>query len=96
MGGYTAGEGIELTNFGHPDHVAVRDKLQWLEYRHLPEHLQEVSKPFCELGHLISGPMGLRGDQAILALQHLIDAKDCAVRAAKTQADKLASSEDRP
>lgn len=39
--------------------------LQFFTYDHLPESLQTVSRPFCELAYL----------------RKLLEAKDCAVRA---------------
>ena len=39
--------------------------LRYFRYDHLPAHLQEVSKPFCET----------------TALRKLLEAKDCYVRA---------------
>lgn len=54
--------------------------LQFFEYSHLPEKLQQVSRPFCELAtHIIeilpSNP------ERTTALRKLLEAKDCAVRA---------------
>lgn len=63
-------------------HPSICEKLQWFEHGHLPEHLAEVSEKFAELAHQLVGPLALSGPQTTLALQHLIDAKDCAVRAA--------------
>lgn len=84
---FTKGEGVSLaTEWDAPMiHVEVREKLRWFEYGHLPADLQEVSKPFADLAHLITGPFGLRGPQLMIGLQHLLEAKDCAVRAAKAQ-----------
>ena len=54
--------------------------LQFFSYEHLPEHLQQVSKPFCDLAfdivkHLPSNP------ERVVCLRKLLEAKDCAVRA---------------
>lgn len=68
-------------------HPAICEKLQWFDSQHLPEHLAEVSRKFESLAHELVGPLALAGPQATLALQHLIDAKDCAVRAAKVRHD---------
>ena len=53
--------------------------LQFFEYKHLPPHLQEVSKPFCELANniVLSFP---RNPERTVALRKLLEAKDCAVR----------------
>lgn len=55
--------------------------LQYFEYEHLPPELQEQSKPFHDLAEQIvaSTPRNTMRD---LALLKLIEAKDCAVRAA--------------
>lgn len=54
--------------------------LQFFVYEHLPQHLQVVSKPFCDLAsHMVetlpSNP------ERTTALRKLLEAKDCAVRA---------------
>jgi len=54
--------------------------LRYFKYDHLPEHLQEVSKPFCEMAQQIaSGPTS--GPETTTALRKLLEAKDCYVRA---------------
>jgi hypothetical protein len=55
--------------------------LQFFEYKHLPEHLQLVSRPFCELAHLMSGELPTNAE-SVTCLRKLLEAKDCAVRAA--------------
>lgn len=54
--------------------------LQFFEYAHLPEKLQNVSRPFGELAKEIveSLPDNL---ERTTALRKLLEAKDCAVRA---------------
>ena len=54
--------------------------LQFFEYKHLPEHLQVISKPFCELAHSIVETLP-QNPEATTALRKLLEAKDCAVRA---------------
>lgn len=54
--------------------------LQFFKYDHLPKHLQDVSKPFCELAHKIYQDSG-DDPMADMALFKLLEAKDCAVRA---------------
>ena len=65
-------------------HPAARALLAFFEYEHLPDRLQGVSAPFCELAHLLvqPGELGLEGAEATTALRKLLEAKDCAVRAA--------------
>lgn len=54
--------------------------LRHFEYQHLPPHLQEVSKPLCDLAHALA--VVLPGDPETTAgLRKLLEAKDCFVRA---------------
>lgn len=53
---------------------------QFFEYAHLPEHLQEVSKPFCELAAWAMEKLP-RNPERTVALRKLLEAKDAAVRA---------------
>lgn len=54
--------------------------LQFFEYKHLPEHLQAVSKPFGELARQIVETLPSNPERTV-ALRKLLEAKDCAVRA---------------
>ena len=54
--------------------------LQFFAYEHLPEHLQEVSKPFSELAQRIVDTLPMNPERTV-ALRKLLEAKDCAVRA---------------
>lgn len=69
--------------------------LQFFAYRHLPPHLANVSRPFCELAHALvlgdnaaeagtcttgAGPLP-RNPERTVALRKLLEAKDAAVRA---------------
>lgn len=54
--------------------------LQWFEYDHLPEKLQEVSRPFCDLAVHVAETIQ-RGPERTVALRKLLEAKDAAVRA---------------
>jgi hypothetical protein len=54
--------------------------MQFFSYAHLPQHLQEVSAPFSNVAwHIVATLPENR--QRELALEKLIEAKDCAVRA---------------
>ncbi len=55
--------------------------MQFFVYDHLPPKLAAVSGPFCDLaGHIIESlPMN---PERTVALRKLLEAKDCAVRAA--------------
>lgn len=64
-------------------HPAVENLLRFFEYEHLPPRLQVVSQPFHGLAHrLASDDLGLKGTELTVALRKLLEAKDCAVRAA--------------
>jgi hypothetical protein len=62
----------------HPDDAHL---LQFFTYAHLPEHLQAVSRPFCELATAMVHGMKLEGPELTAGLRKLLEAKDCAVRA---------------
>lgn len=53
--------------------------LQFFEYSHLPERLQEVSKPFGELAKHLDAVLPANAETTV-ALRKLLEAKDCAVR----------------
>ena len=53
--------------------------LKWFEYKHLPEHLQSISKPFNNLAVLIVTAID-SGPERTVALRKLLEAKDAAVR----------------
>jgi hypothetical protein len=61
----------------HPSTEAI---LRFFAYEHLPAHLQEVSKPFCDLAHDMAGRF--EGAELTTGLRKLLEAKDCMVRAA--------------
>lgn len=54
--------------------------LKWFKYDHLPEHLQEVSKPFGDLAYSMSETLSF-GPETEAGLRKLLEAKDCMVRA---------------
>lgn len=53
--------------------------LQFFEYKHLPEHLQNASKIFHDLAHHVVNNFP-QNPERIVALRKLLEAKDCAVR----------------
>ena len=61
-------------------HPSAQQLLAYFEHAHLPTHLAAVSQPFCELAHKVAGT--LDGPEATVCLRKLLEAKDCAVRAA--------------
>ena len=58
------------------DHI-----LAYFEYKHLPPHLQTISAPFAHLAILIHGQIS-RSPERTVCFRKLLEAKDCAVRAA--------------
>jgi hypothetical protein len=54
--------------------------LKWFEFGHLPEHLQAMSRPFCDLANAICQQAD-PGPERTVALRKLLEAKDAAVRA---------------
>jgi hypothetical protein len=54
--------------------------LKFFEYKHLPENLQEISKPFGELAQSINDTIE-PGPERTVALRKLLEGKDAAVRA---------------
>jgi hypothetical protein len=53
--------------------------LQFFKYSHLPEKMQDVSRPFGQLAVLICETLP-RNPERTVALRKLLEAKDCAVR----------------
>ena len=54
--------------------------LKWFKYDHLPNDLQDTSKPFSELAKHITETID-SGPERTVALRKLLEAKDAAVRA---------------
>jgi hypothetical protein len=61
-------------------HPAVSHVLKFFAYAHLPEKLQAVSKPFCDLAQQVA-ERAPDNQETTVALRHLLEAKDAAVRA---------------
>lgn len=55
--------------------------MRYFAYEHLPAHLQVVSKPFGDLALLLCETIAGSAERAA-GLRKLLEAKDCAVRAA--------------
>lgn len=55
--------------------------LDYFKWEHLPKHLQDISKPFCELAFEMAVKLPKNGE-TITCLRKLLEAKDCAVRSA--------------
>lgn len=60
----------------HPSTEAI---LKHFTFAHLPEHLQEISRPICELAHEMAAK--LDGPELTAGLRKLLEAKDALVRA---------------
>lgn len=60
--------------------AAPPEELVYFSYSHLPPYSQEVSKPFWELAYFLFERLP-ESSQKAMALQHLLIAKDAAVRA---------------
>lgn len=56
--------------------------LQYFRYTHLPEKLQKISEPFSDLAHNMAINLPHDNPETEMALRKLLEAKDCAVRAA--------------
>ena len=61
----------------HPNTEAL---LKFFRYDHLPEKLQDISRPFADLAQNLAEK--LDGPELTAGLRKLLEAKDCAVRAA--------------
>lgn len=66
-----------------PLHPAEADLLDHFTHAHLPGHLAAVSKPFGDLARRLV-ELVPSGAETSTALRKLLEAKDCAVRAALT------------
>ena len=56
-----------------------RKIMQFFSYAHLPEKLQQVSKPFGDLANQIATDLP-KNEESDMALRKLLEAKDAAVR----------------
>lgn len=54
--------------------------LQFFKWEHLPTHLQEASRPFCELAEKLDASLPENPEKST-SLRKLREAKDCAVTA---------------
>ncbi len=60
--------------------IYIEKMLQFFTYKHLPEHLQDISKPFSEMANNMVKVLP-RNPERTAGLRKLLEAKDCAVRA---------------
>jgi len=68
----------DSSNRWHPEIMHV---MQYFAYSHLPERLQDISKPFGELAEKVADRSPFNQETTV-ALRKLLEAKDAAVRAA--------------
>lgn len=68
---------IEFTQ----DQIAADPILRFFHYAHLPQSLRTISEPFCVMARFIVSTLP-RNAERTMALRKLLEAKDCAVRAA--------------
>lgn len=61
-------------------HSSIEHVLKFFSYSHLPEKLQEISKPFCDLAKQVA-ERNPNNQETTIALRKLLEAKDAAVRA---------------
>lgn len=54
--------------------------MKFFAYMHLPEKLQAISKPFCDLANIIANTLPRNAERTV-ALRKLLESKDAAVRA---------------
>ena len=65
---------------GYREAMTTPHIAQFFNYTHLPAPLQEISKPFCELGKWIVDTLPENPERTV-ALRKLLESKDAAVRA---------------
>jgi len=61
--------------------MSANQIMKYFEFRHLPEKLQEVSKPFCDVAQAMDTLLPDSAEKSA-GLRKLLEAKDCFVRAA--------------
>lgn len=54
--------------------------LEYFKYDHLPPHLQEASKPWCDLAYAAAAAVLESHAEIAAGLRKLLEAKDCFVR----------------
>ena len=66
----------------------MNEIMQYFKYEHLPEQLQEVSKPLCDVAEKMNEDLP-NGPEKSAGLRKLLEAKDCFVRSALSAAPKV-------
>lgn len=65
-------------------HPSIAHLIPFFNYSHLPPHLSQVSKPFCDLAFRLI-EMLPENPETTIALRKLLESKDAAVRAASVE-----------
>ena len=68
-------------------HPSIEHVLQFFVYDHLPEHLQAIAKPFCDLAEQVADLPG--NPETTVALRKLLEGKDAAVRVLVATTNKI-------
>lgn len=63
------------------EHLVADPILRFFHYAHLPPKLRTISEPFCQMAAFLVTTLPRNAERST-ALRKLIEAKDCAVRAA--------------
>ena len=71
-------------------HPNTKSLLEHFAHDHLPKALADVSRPFCELARNVA--QSLDGPEVTVCLRKLLEAKDCAVRAALEQSRRSSTA----
>lgn len=71
----------DTTTGGGAVNAMIEPLLQFFDYGHLPANLQQISMPFNHMAHNVIMQLP-RNPERTTALRKLLEAKDCAVRAA--------------
>ena len=83
---------METTQSLHPSTVAL---LRFFDTSHLPPELAKVSRPFYELAYFVAY-LSPPNAETTTCLRKLLEAKDCAVRAALPPLPEPGTSESSP
>lgn len=89
----TAEHAASITEGRHP---GIRDGLQWLTYAHLPVPLQRFSAPFYKAAAELISRITTDSPELTTAVNHILAAKDSAVRAGIRHDTGRAGSVPRP
>lgn len=77
---------VSIRVFLYKENTMIKSNIMnHFNYEHLPQKLQDVSKPICELAKRMEKQLP-HGAEKIAGLRKLLEAKDCFVRA-RTEAE---------